>query len=144
VFKRGTKRQIRGFRLRELEARDLTYIAPIAQNKSEILSQGFPSLQISRPLIVASNRFERPSSLLSMQRLTMKVSRLMVPNTDSTQIEAASGRGCVLPVADAAVRQRLSLAGQVLLRLEIGFFKGCFGSLCCKGFSRAVRGVLKV
>jgi hypothetical protein len=63
VFKRGTKRHIRGFRLRELEEQDLIYIAPMAQIKSEILSQGFPSLQISRSSEAMPDRLEQPSSL---------------------------------------------------------------------------------
>jgi hypothetical protein len=63
VFISGTKRQIRGLRLRELEARDLTYMAPMAQFKSEILSQGFPSLQISRPSIAAQDGLEQTSPL---------------------------------------------------------------------------------
>jgi hypothetical protein len=63
VFKKAKKADLRGLRLRELEARDLTYMAPMAQIKSEILSQGFPSLQISRPPVTSSSWLEQPPSL---------------------------------------------------------------------------------
>jgi hypothetical protein len=65
VFKKAQKGRLRGLRLRELEARDLTYIAPMAQFKSEILSQGFPSLQISRSFIAMLDQLEQPSHCLS-------------------------------------------------------------------------------
>jgi hypothetical protein len=63
VFKKAQKGKLRGLRLRELEARDLTYIAPMAQIKSETLSQGFPSLQISKSFIAIPERFEHASPL---------------------------------------------------------------------------------
>lgn len=67
--------------MRELEARDSTYIAPMAQTKSEILSQGFPSLQISRSSTESPNWLGDCLYCFSISRLAMRHGLLAVPNT---------------------------------------------------------------
>lgn len=72
--------------MRELEARDSTYIAPLAQSKSEILSQGFPSLQISRSSIASPSRLGDRLYCLSIPQLAMRHGRLAVSNTGLIEV----------------------------------------------------------
>ena len=142
MFKRGTKRQLRGFRLRELEDRDSTYIAPMAQFKSEILSQGFPSLQISRPSKVIPDRLEQPSSLsISSNKWLWNIAAWGF----LIRIQFKSGyfRGNALCLCWRMARgtrlswSDLSLTRRALHCFEVGIFQRLLCSLCCKGFGHA-------
>ena len=96
--------------MRELEARDSTYIAPLAQFKSEILSQGFPSLQISRSSAESPSWLGDRLYCLSIPQLAMKHGLLAAPNTGSFEVgifpglshASLSGNGARV----AAVRER--------------------------------------
>jgi len=107
--------------LRELEDRDLTYKAPVAQIKSEILSQGFPSLQISRPSVASPSRLDQPFHRLLIPQPTMSYSCLGVSNTDPIQTGIFSGQSTLMlanSARNATFVKRLSLAGRVFFVLR--------------------------
>jgi hypothetical protein len=135
--------------LRELKARDLNYIAPMAQIKSEILSQGLPSLQISRPSKASPSRLEQSFYCLSIPQMAVRYSRFGVSTTDSIQIRIFSGQGYApLPVNGvrvAAFKTR-SFANQAGVALSWGweFFKGCSAAFVARASDMPLCGVLGV
>jgi hypothetical protein len=84
----------------------------MAQIKSEILSQGIPSLQISRPSKASSNRLEQPSLLYLIPQMAMRYSRMGWVSADSIQIRTFFGQGYALLLVNgervAKVKTRFS------------------------------------
>jgi hypothetical protein len=99
-------RQKRGFRLRELEARDLIYITPMASTKNEMPSQGFPSLQIPS---LSTTPFKQAAlffSSISPLRSVMENGWPVAADADLIQIGANPGLTNAPLVSNAAVKIR--------------------------------------
>lgn len=106
VFKRGKTRQIRGFRLRELEERVLNFAAPLAQIKKEILSQGIPSLQISRSSAASFSHASQSIYSSLIRCLPVGDGVLTLADGDSVGEVNPSGRGNQSWVGESVFKSR--------------------------------------
>jgi hypothetical protein len=123
----------------------------MAQLNSEKLSQGCHSLQYFRLSAKASLVAQSISLTSEFQLQTMKDTRAMATRGGSAQIDFRSKRGYLSQIAAGL---GLSVVRGGLIRQEIEELpvsdksaeqayvsmdddRGCFGSLCCKGFGHA-------
>jgi hypothetical protein len=121
----------------------------MAQLNSEKLSQGCHSLQYFRLSAKASLAAQSVSLTSEFQLQTMKDTRAIATRGGSAQIDFRSKRGYLSQIAAGAglsvVRGGLICQGEEFVSdkparqayVSMDDDRGCFGSLCCKGFGHA-------